>query len=60
MKKVHCKNCKWLIGFSYCTQYILDRGIKLGDADPDDVRAIKINLEWDCPFYNRIWWKIWA
>ena len=65
MRKIHCKNCRGLIGFSYCTQYIQSKGLGLEEhvlsgGKDEDIRAIKINLEWDCPYYKRKWWKFWA
>lgn len=58
IKKVYCKNCKWLIGTLYCEQKRLSEGISLARAELKDVSVFYLNQYRDCPFYKRQWWKI--
>ena len=65
MRKIYCENCRGLIGFSYCTQYIQSKGLSLeehvlSDGKNEDILAMAINLNDDCPHYKRKWWKFWA
>jgi len=73
MKKVHCRDCKY-VGVILCLPQMIENAkhtIRYIPADPNkpegrktiDPKSLYLNVlneDGNCPYYKRKWWKFWV
>jgi hypothetical protein len=63
MKKVHCKNCRYIIHFhNECSSsYDFCKAFMFYDNNTFVINETSLyNESGDCLVYKRKWWKIWS
>ncbi len=62
-ENVYCKDCKWVYAWGYpiSCKYPKIKNKFRGTyfSSSDDRTDTSSNENGRCPFYKRIWWKIW-